>query len=243
MLKIEAVTVCVNYSDFLEHSLPENLQHVDRMVVVSHPDDKNTKRLCDYYGVDCLQTEVMHEDRDAFNKGRAINLGLSHLRHDGWLIHLDADIVLPHRFRPMLDHAKLDPTCIYGADRLNVKSFENWEAHKHKRIPQHRHRFLVDAISEFRLGSRLLHQEYHWLPIGLFQLWNASMKRNYPINTGSAEHSDVLFSAQWPRNKRILLPEFFVYHLETFSNFGENWNGRKSAQFGHKPKDSKPVTY
>lgn len=232
-MKLEGVTVCVNYADFLAHTLPDNLQHFDRFVVVTHPSDKATQALCTKFGVDCIKTEVMHDDGDKFNKGRCANLGLSHLRHDGWIVHLDADIVLPHRFRPMLAHAKLDTTNLYGADRLNCPSYETWQACRQKLVPQHQWRFLVTPVGEFPLGSRLLHQEYGWCPIGYFQMWHASQQRSYPINHGSAEHSDVLFAVQWPRPKRILLPEFFVTHLESgASEFGANWQGRKTKPFG-----------
>lgn len=240
-MKIEAVIVCKNYSDFLAYTMPENLQHLDRLVVVTHPDDKATQALCNKYGVDCLETEVMHDEQDPFNKGRAINLGISHLRHEGWILHLDADIVLPHRFRTMLRYAKLDPKNIYGCDRLNSLSFENWIKNKHKTVPQHLWRCLVTPQTEFPLGSRLLHQEYGWLPIGFFQLHHSSLKRRYPIMSGSAEHSDVLFSVQWERRDRILLPEFFVYHLESGTNkMGANWNGRKTPQFGNLSPIKKP---
>lgn len=234
-MKLEAVIVCKNYSDFLEHTLPENVELLDRMVVVTHPDDKPTQRLCSHYGVDCIQTTVMHDNGAKFNKGRAINLGLSHLGHADWLLHLDADIMLPHKFREMLKHAKLNPENIYGADRQNTVSFDNWEDHKAKTVPQHKWRYMVTPTSEFPMGSRLLHQEYGWCPIGCFQLWHASKQRKYPITCGSAEHSDVLFSVQWPRENRILLPEFFVYHLESDGKapMGINWEGRKTREFKH----------
>lgn len=233
MKTIEAVVICYNYSDFLEVTLPHNLNCVDRLVVVTHPSDKHTQRLCDKYSVDCIKTEVFHDDNDRFNKGRAINLGLQNLRHDGWLLHIDADILLPPRFHHALHMAKLDKTKLYGCDRLNSKSYENWERYKHKTVPQHAWRFMVNPQEEFPLGSRLVHLEYGYCPIGYFQLWSSSVRRQYPIVCGSAEHSDVLFAVQWPRQDRILLPEFFVYHLESEEvKMGANWGGRKTKAFG-----------
>ena len=232
-MKIEAVVICKDYSDFLEHTLPENLQHLDRVVVVTHPDDWKTRNFCNKYGVDCLDTTVFHDDGDKFNKGRAINLGLSHLKHTDWLLHIDADIQLPHRFREMLEKAKLNPLNIYGADRLNCVTYEHWMEHKHKIIPQFQWRYMISPPKEFPLGSRLLHNEYGYCPIGYFQLWHSSTKRKYPVVHGSCEHDDVLFAVQWPRDRRILLPELFVYHLESEQcEMGKNWQGRKTKHFG-----------
>lgn len=235
MKTIEAVVVCYNYSDFLEYTLPHNIEMVDRIVVVTHPSDNATARLCDRYSIDCIKTEVFHDDNDRFNKGRAINLGLSNLRHDGWIIHMDADILLPHRFHHAMHMGKLNKKFLYGADRLNSLTYENWMANRHKTIPQHSWRFMVNAVKEFEMGSRLIHLEYGYCPIGYFQLWHASMRKRYPIVCGSAEHSDVLFAIQWNREERILLPEFFVYHLESeMVKMGANWDGRKTKAFGPK---------
>jgi hypothetical protein len=249
--KIEAVIVCHNYADFLEVTLPENLQHIDHVVVITHPDDKATLALCNKFGVDVIDTKLMHEDGALFDKARAINLGLSHLKHDGWVLHLDADILLPHRFRNMLAHAKLSPENIYGADRLNVPNYDEWLKNKHKTTPQFAYRYLVTPNEEFPIGSRLLHKEYGYCPIGYFQLWNATAKRRYPIIAGSAEHTDVMFAVQWARENRILLPEFFVYHLESEkSKMGINWDGRKTKYFGPQPPpfkgtslDAEKMTY
>jgi len=242
-MKIEAVVVCVDYSDFLEYTIADNLQHLDRMVVVTHSRDNLTQRICNKYGVDCIKTEVFHDEGDKFNKGRAINLGLSHLRHDDWILIIDADILLPHRFRHMLEMAKLNKENIYGCDRLNSLTFENWSENKDNTIPQHLWRFMVTPQPEFPLGSRLVHNEYGWLPIGYFQLWSASKNRLYPIVCGSSEHSDVLFAVQWPREKRILLPEFFCYHLESegLAQMGVNWQGRKTKPFGKSKINKQPL--
>lgn len=240
-MKIEAVIICKDYSDFLKESLTENLHHLDRVVVVTHPNDWDTRNLCNRLGIDCLDTTVFHDDGDKFNKGRAINLGLSHLRHDDWLLHLDADTVLPPRFRDMMARAKLDEKFIYGCDRLNVVGYDNWMKLKAERPAQFSWRYLVTPPSGHHLGARLLHMEYGYCPIGYFQLWHKSANRRYPVMGGSAEHSDVLFAVQWPREKRILLPEMFVYHLESEpAKMGANWGGRTTKPFKAEPKQKEP---
>lgn len=231
-MKLEAVIVCKDYGDLLEETLPRNLQHLDGVCVVTHPDDKRTKRLCNKLGIGCVETEVMHHGGEPFNKGRAINLGLAHLTHTGWLMHMDADTLLPDRFRNMLSLAQLNEKNIYGADRLNVKSAKVWEEHKSRRRPQFQHGCLVMPTEQFPIGVRLVHGMYGYCPIGYFQLWHASARKRYPINQGSAEHTDVLFAVQWNREHRILLPEFFVYHLESeAAEMGANWKGRKTKEF------------
>lgn len=243
-MKLEAVIVCSSYGDFLEHTLPNTLQFVDKAVVVTTPEDKHTQAICNRYGVDCIDTKVFFEDGDKFNKGRAINLGLSHLRQDEWIMHIDADVMLPHRFRDLLGRAKLNPKNIYGADRLNTGSYESWIAHQAKTIPQYQYKFLVGAPKEFPIGSRLIHNEYGYCPIGFFQLWHKSENRKYPINQGSAEHTDVLFAVQWPRENRVLLPELFVFHLESeAAAMGANWQGRKTKPFGVPKIQINPLKY
>jgi hypothetical protein len=92
---------------------------------------------------------------------------------------------------------------------------------------------MVTPQPEFPMGSRLVHNEYGWLPIGFMQLWHSSKRRQYPITCGSSEHSDVLHAVQWNRENRILLPEFFCYHLESeVAQMGVNWQGRKTKIFG-----------
>lgn len=231
-MRIEAVITCVQYSDFLAHSLPENLQHLDHAVVVTSPADKATKDLCNHLGVICIDTDVFTEHGDAFNKGRGITLGLAHLRQDDLIVHLDADIVLPHRFRSTLNAAKPEKDVLYGADRLYVKNFEQWKKVQSKLVPQFQDGCHVIPHGDFQMGSRILHGDYGYCPIGYFQLWHASQRRSYPGSAGSSEHSDVLFALQWPRVKRVLLPQMFVYHLASENApMGANWNGRKTKAF------------
>lgn len=231
-MRIEAVITCHKYSDFLEHTLMENIEQLDGCVVVTSREDKETQRLCHKIGVNCVDTNVFFDKGDPFNKARGINLGLSHLRHDDWLLHLDADILLPHRFRNMLGLSHLEKHKIYGADRVNTRSYEHWKGNEHKITPQFRHGCLVHPPGDFPIGARLIHSSYGYLPIGFFQMWHSSEKRRYPTNQGGADRSDVLFAVQWDRKDRVLLPEFFVFHLESEdAPMGKNWKGRTSKPF------------
>ncbi len=240
---LECVVTCVDYSDFLEVTLPETLQHVDRLVVVTSHEDKATRDLCRKWSVDCVATDAMNEDDEKFNKGRGINLGLGHLRGLDWVLHLDADIVLPHGFRGLLSRAKLKKENLYGADRVNVYGYEHWEEHKHKLTPHFSNEYFVQPPAEFPLGARIIHKEIGWCPIGYFQLWHKTQGKRYTPNQGNAEHSDVLFAAQWARANRVILPEVVVYHLDSMNGptpMGANWNGRKTPLFRpKKPKCSK----
>ncbi len=229
---IECVIVCQNYSDFLENTLPSNLTQLDRIVVVTHPDDKDTQNLCSRFSVNWVATTAMNMDGDAFNKGRCINIGLGHLKGSDWILHLDADILLPHNFRNMLNMSTLEKHNLYGCDRVNVRGYEHWCAHKDKIIPHYASNYFIEPPAEFPFGARIVHKEHGFVPIGFFQLFHSTMGRRYPINQGNAEHTDVLFAALWPREHRVLLPEVIVYHLESeHSHMGKNWNGRKTKPF------------
>lgn len=227
--KIEAVTVSTNYTDFLEHCIVQNQSQLDGWVIVTDHNDKKTQRLCNEHGLKCVPTNVLTDQGDEFNKGRAINVGLSHLKNDGWLLHLDSDIVLPNRFRHLMTHAMLDPANLYGVDRVNCQDANDWQANKHNHLRQFRKHYLVSV--GLPLGSRLVHNDYGYCPIGFFQLWHSSQKKNYPTNQGSAEHTDVLFAMQFPRKNRILLPEIIVIHLDNSKFQGQNWKGRQSPEF------------
>lgn len=134
----------------------------------------------------------------------------------------------------MLHKARLEEHCIYGADRVNIVGSEMWErvrGHAHFRR-QFQHRYLVKAPPHGEPGARLIHDDYGYCPIGYFQLWHASQQKRYPINQGTAEHTDVLFSLRWPATHRRLLPTVFCHHLESEpAAMGANWQGRTTRPF------------
>ena len=209
-MNLSAVTISSNYSDFLAWSLPSAKTVFDRLVVVTSHDDKETQKVCAYYYVECLPTDIMTKDGN-FNKGLGINLGIDYLGAKDWLCHFDSDIIFSPRFNDFIRCKKLDTDCIYGIDRLEINSWEQWI------------NFITSPKSQYYPGCvfpthpvmyRFM-EGMDYSPIGYFQLWNVNSKfaGKYPTIYNNAADSDIKFASMWPSNKRILIPELFLYHL------------------------------
>jgi glycosyltransferase involved in cell wall biosynthesis len=235
-VNISAVTTCVNYGDFLAHTILWNKPHFDKFVVVSDRSDRRTRDICEHHYVECITTDLFYQNERAFVKSNGINFGLDHLKATDWLVHMDADIVLPPRFRDLVQKAQLDRTCIYGVDRLMCRTFDEWLEYIAYPEVQHSCDIYVQG-NAFPLGVRIAKlRDEGYAPIGFFQMWHASSRRTYPDH-GHADRSDLAFALQWPRGKRALIPEIFAIHLasEDGGDLGANWRGRRSGSFGPVP--------
>lgn len=236
-LKIECVITCVNHADILAHTLPHNIRHFDRIVVVTSPEDKSTQRVCDFYGVQVWLTDRFGTRWGQFSKGCGINDGLGRLDKDGWILHLDADIIVPPNFRQVIEKAELDTLMIYGCDRAEFRCFEDWQKFYQAPEPHTQGNGFFIHISHHgqNLGTRVAFQHAGgYIPIGFFQLWHAdSGVLQYIEGHTDAGREDSHFPAQWPRSKRGFLPEIIVYHLESeAAEMAINWKGRKTKPFG-----------
>lgn len=233
--KVEAVVVCDKYSDFLEETLPNTMRNVDHMVVVTSTEDKETQRLCAKLDVQCLPT--WHYNRTGrFDKAKAINHGLAHLSCSNWLLHLDADILLPDHFADWFTKSQIVlPNRIFGVDRFNVDCKTKLGQIKSKgwEFARKSWRYLLLPPEDVLVSTRVAHGDYEgWVPIGFFQLWHGSKQKRYPYKPNAdAEHTDLLFGSLWPPEDRILIPEFFVLHLATSKKTGVNWAGRTSPKW------------
>jgi len=242
---LEAVTVCVNYGDFLAWTLPAN-KHVfgynkwgqSNWVIVTDKRDHHTKRVCDYHNVRCIQTDAFYEGGQSFNKANGINAGLEVLGKRGWVLHLDADIYLPPETQGIIPKLELDPECIYGFDRFNCRSFEDF-AH-YLTIPRLSHENWIFAHTNlFEMATRVVaYKGEGYIPIGFGQLWNPSKSKikKYPDKHDTAARTDMQFAKMWSRDKRRFIPDFIGIHLESEvpTKMGVNWNGRTTIPFGPK---------
>lgn len=232
--QLEAVIVCDNYSDFLEVTIPHTLRNVNKLVVVTSKTDGDTKKLCAKLDVTCI--EGWNHRRDGFDKARAINHGLAHLSCKNYLLHMDADVIIPDVFADWFTTSHiLKPENIYGVDRYECKSqksldevFKTGWVHARKEW-----RYMIQPPYNLKPSTRVAHSDYEgWLPIGYFQLWHGSQQTRYPLKRDAdAEHTDVLFAANWMPENRILIPDFYAIHLSTDDGVGANWHGRKTPKW------------
>lgn len=234
-MKVEAVVVCVNYSDFLAWTLPLNKGHFDNMVVVTTTADVWTQKLCEYWHVRCVKTDVCYEDGAAFNKGKMINQGLANLTGDQWVVHMDADMVLPPMFRPMVGTMKLDQDGLYHMDRMMCGGFDAWLDFFMNPVTSNEANIYVHP-RPFPVGVRLASSQYGgWVPLGYFQMWNQGVKKfSYPTEHTDAARTDLQFTLKFDRDHRHMLGELIAIHLETKlpdGKMGANWRGRKTPLF------------
>lgn len=253
---LEVVTVCVGYGDFLQETAKWNAGLFDRWIIVTTPQDEETRWVCNRFNLECLLTEDGHRhtrvQQGEFNKGRMIERGLQQTSNEGWRLHLDCDVALPHRFRQILEISDLQPDFIYGADRANIVGWEQWEQLRRTSYMQGAswsYHCQLQFPNGFKVGDRFVHPQNGYIPIGFFQLyhstqdeWKGIRVKTYPQNHSSAARTDVQFGMKWDKHKRAILPELVAIHLESEAvKKGTNWNGRKTKRFG--PPNEKPPQY
>ena len=193
-MQVDAITVSINFGDYLETTLPRNRKVFRHMLVVTAKDDVHTMDVCIRNGVRYITTNDHCRGNDVFNKGKAINAGLQLLTRNAWMCHLDADCVVTTELRRCLRDEYLKRNTIYGCHRLLCHApghYRKWELN---RCPVH-------LGQDLRLPGQA--------PAGFFQLWHGEQQHLYPENHPSATKSDLDFARLFPR--RRILPAFVVH--------------------------------
>lgn len=212
---MNAITVCVDYSDILAVTLPRNLRHFTKFTVVTSPADWKTRQVvneahnrdiaCD---LSVVVTNAFYRDGGVFRKWLALEEGLDCLGRDGWITVLDADIVLPST----MPFDKLEEGCLHSPWRRMLREpekFSLWENDKTWEMlpagPEGWNKEWAGYCSIFH-GSDSVLGKPPW--------WDTSW-----THAGGA---DSWFYRKWPEEKRKRL-DCEVLHLGLD---GQNWCGR-----------------
>lgn len=126
-LRIHAISVCINYADYLSEIAETNLPHLASWSIVTTRDDQKTLDLCKQYGLNPIISDRVHENKAAFNFGALRNDGIKRVRENhpnDWILLMDADVLLPGELYDRLESLDLDPSCIYGINRSGYTGIE-----------------------------------------------------------------------------------------------------------------------
>ena len=200
--KLDVIIVSVNYNDFLLISLENNSKIFENITVVTSTSDFICQKICEKFEVKCLVTDIMYEDGDVFNKGKAINEGLKSLSDPDYILLLDADILIMDH----IDINSLEEDILYTSDRCIVADYDSYR------------RYISGDITKDNLfieGDQGL---------GFFQLFNFYMRNEYPQYSPDASNDDLRFRDSFGLRKSV---KNSVLHLGKDSN----WRSRKSKSF------------
>jgi hypothetical protein len=201
-MKIEAVTVSIDYSTWLRKCIG-NKNKLDRWVVVTHETDLDTIKLCEDNDIEYVCSERVFENDALFAKGKAINDGISKLDADDWIVHLDGDILLPENFREVVENECNDKSKLYGAHRYDEKN-NKMQGQRFKVLSKDK------KTNEYKKIVKRLD-----IPIGYFQLWHSTKHKRYLENSTTGKDDDWKFAMLF---KPVREDKFVSHFLRGFVN-------------------------
>ncbi|MDD2709805.1 MAG: hypothetical protein PHV34_17620 [Verrucomicrobiae bacterium] len=218
--RLEAVTVCVGYDDYLALTIRHNKNEFDRWVIVTDATDARTQALCKKEGVECVASGRIHENGAVFAKGKAVNDGLCFLKPTDWIVHLDADVILPSGFKDRIKSLILNPGAFYYTARFGGSEWNQVPA-----LLALCRELGVDQMPQAGLEAS---------PSGYFQMFHRACSclaaPIYAEGSVTAEYDDLHFHQKWPEHWKVRLPAWAnVLHLpHGFRR--QNWSGRRTPR-------------
>ena len=201
---IRAFTVCVEYHDILEKTLPINAKLFDDILVITAPQDFQTIEVCARLGVKVFVTDEFWKHGAQFNKYAAVEQGLNHFGRSGWMCALDADVVFSGR-----------------TDRFNPQIGRFY-------VPRRRQLDDIRAdVPEERKWARLPYTDQRMIWSGYCQIFHADDPHCqvvpwFDTHWKTAACADTFFGDRWPERNKFI-PGFEVLHI---GQPKVNWCGR-----------------
>lgn len=106
---LECVVLCLGKPSLLELTLSRNMQHFDKMFVVSTADDVLSAEITRRHGAQFVT-----------DSGWALGSGLARLDRVDWMMFFEEDVLLPHDFRERLKARIWNPGTLYHMDKLQA---------------------------------------------------------------------------------------------------------------------------
>jgi hypothetical protein len=213
---LDVIMVCVNYWDYLRHTLP--YANKRGRVTVASDSDRD---------VDCALHVTVTDwgGPHQFAKSNGINAALQAADPQGWVLLTDADMVLPAN----IETDTLDPRCLYGCARRICASYAEWV--KYQQSPS------IVATWPLQNNGRVMRHKA--AKAGYFQLFHAAAMGEHPWypHHHTAGRSDARFARRFGGNRRFIDWPVGSHPIELKSEYqrgvwGRDWKGRQTPLFG-----------
>lgn len=195
-----ALCVCINYSDYLAQTLPNNRPLFSTYYIITERSDVETIKLAQEHKCVLLFTDQQRAKGASFNKSGMLHAAqhFVHPRHSlSWIVILDADIFLPTNLWSAIDVSSLNKNGIYGISRKTYNTYSDY-------VTGH-----VSSEDACELGI-----------IGYFQLyWNK--KKYYEPWSMNCSKCDMTFMKAFKSARAF--KDIYCFH---FGEKNVNWNGR-----------------
>lgn len=225
---LTCIITCVNYSDILKYTLPDNSKILKNIIIVTDTNDRDTVDICNKLNIKYIRTDIFYEKESikfnywsdmlslpwwnkiyqyyfnkkrSFNKSKAINYTIKNYINTDWILLIDADIILSENLK-YTNLNELDKDYLYSTYRIIYKTKQDWINKQNS---------ILDS----------------WQFVGFFQLFNKKSNNffknyyGYDEEFNYANSSDYFFMKKWGIQKKLL--NFPVIHL---GETERNWQGR-----------------
>jgi len=193
----------VGRAHHLRQTLDHNAALVDRLLVVTHPADRQTIEVVSACPAAALAlSDSCFAGGHAFNKGRMINAALARLDKPDWILLTDADVFLPTELPEFIRTHSLNPGVLYGASRYDVAAGSTLATN-----------LVTQTFGDFQL--------FHPRASAIAARWPAVMCEEFC----SAGGVDSWFMLRFAADQRFVIPELAVRHIAHSEILGQDWNG------------------
>jgi hypothetical protein len=226
-MRLEGLTVCIDFHDFLVDTLSANRSQFDKYTIVTSSKDTVTQEIALNHRCKLILVDNYYL-ANGFCKSRLLNAGLATCPKFGWICVVDADIILPNNLRQqilttMRTNRRQSYNTLFGIHRLMCYSRKEYLNYLQTKT----HNWPVEKV---RPVGRC--------PAGYFHLWHNAINKSYRYDetyprakdsNHGGYHGDLAFGRQFPR--RAHFDDLYAIHLATKHSPAEDYDGRRSNQW------------
>ncbi len=229
---ITCVITCVNYSDFLKITLPENKKFIKNILILTTKNDKKTIQICKEQNVNYLATDIFYQKTPETMWKKFINTICCYrcvcksqyqfkcLKNTKTVFQKSKATNAGIRASSNSDWILLLDADIIVSEKLGKINTEILDKDTLYGVPRIVYKTQYDWINKKNAYFDF------WKFMGFFQLFNIRSKNfnknyyGYNEEYNYANEGDYYFAKKWTKQKLL---DFYVIHL---GETGENWQGR-----------------